>query len=49
MRYGLPPFLPLHPRPGAGYAAAAAKAMQGDWRFAAILFQEMLDDFLSEI
>jgi Fic/DOC family len=48
MRYGLPPFLPLRPRPGADYAAAAAKAMQGDWKFAAILFRGMLDDFLSE-
>lgn len=49
MRYGLPPFLPLRPRPGAGYAAAAAQAMQGDWRSAAALFREMLDDFLNEI
>jgi hypothetical protein len=45
MRYGLPPFLPLRPRPGAGYAAAAASAMQGDWRSAAALFRKMLDDF----
>jgi fido (protein-threonine AMPylation protein) len=46
MRYGLPPFLPLRPRPGARYAAASAKAMQGDWSLAAIVFRELLDDFL---
>ena len=48
MRYGLPPFLSLRPRPGAGYAAAAAKAMQGDWRFTAVLFRGMLDDSLGQ-
>jgi fido (protein-threonine AMPylation protein) len=45
MRYDLPPFLLLRPRPGARYAAASAKAMQGDWSLAAVVFRELLDDF----
>lgn len=49
MRYGLPPFLPLRPRPGARYAAASAQAMHGDWTLAAIVFREMLDDFLGNV
>jgi len=49
MRYGLPPFLPLRPRPGARYAAASAKAMQGDWKLAAIVFRELFDDFLGKV
>ncbi len=47
LRYGLPPFLALRPRPGARYAAASAKAMQGDWSSAAVVFRDLLDDFLS--
>jgi fido (protein-threonine AMPylation protein) len=46
MRYGLPPFLPLRPRPGARYAAASAKAMQGDWSLAAAVFRELLQGLL---
>jgi fido (protein-threonine AMPylation protein) len=49
MRYGLPPFLPLRPRPGARYAAASAKAMQGGWSVAAVVFRELLDDFLGRV
>ena len=49
MRYGLPPFLPLRPRPGAHYAEASAKAMQGDWNLAAIVFRELFDDFLGKV
>jgi Fic/DOC family protein len=30
MRYGLPPFIRLRPRPNTGYGEAGAKAMQGD-------------------
>lgn len=29
MRYGMPPFVVLRPRPGGGYGAAAAAAMRG--------------------
>jgi hypothetical protein len=41
MRYGLPPFLRLRPRPGSGYDRAAAAAMQGDWRPTVALFRRM--------
>ena len=36
MRYGLPPFIRLRPRPDAGYGQAGAKAMQGDWEPTAV-------------
>jgi hypothetical protein len=48
MRYGLPPFIRLRPRPNSGYAAAGAKAMQGDWKPTAAVFRRLLDDFLAE-
>ncbi len=40
MRYGLPPFLPLRPRPGTAYEEAASAAMRGDWRPTAIVFRD---------
>jgi len=46
MRYGLPPFLRLRPRPGDGYDRAAAAAMQGDWRPTVALFRRMYIDSL---
>jgi hypothetical protein len=49
LRYGLPPFIRLRPRPNAGYGDAGAKAMRGDWKPTAIVFRRLLDDFLSEI
>lgn len=49
MRYGLPPFVRLRPRPNAGYAASGAKAMQGDWKPTAALFRRLLADFLNKI
>jgi Fic/DOC family protein len=48
MRYGLPPFIRLRPRPSASYGQAGAKAMQGDWKPTAMVFRRMLDDFLNE-
>ena len=45
MRYGLPPFVRLRPRPDSGYGAAGAKAMQGEWRPTVIVFRRLLDDF----
>jgi hypothetical protein len=48
MRYGLPPFIRLRPRPNSGYAASGAKAMQGDWKPTAAVFRRLLDDFLAE-
>jgi hypothetical protein len=41
MRYGLPPFLRLRPRPGGAYGRASAAAMQGDWRPTVALFRQM--------
>lgn len=48
MRYGVPPFVRLRPRPDAGYGQAGTKAMQGDWRPTAAVFRRLLDDFLNE-
>jgi hypothetical protein len=49
MRYGLPPFIRLRPRPNEGYGDAGAKAMQGDWKPTAVVFQRLLDAFLNEL
>ena len=48
MRYGLPPFIRLRPRPNVGYADAGAKAMRGDWEPTVTVFRRLLDDFLNE-
>lgn len=48
MRYGLPPFVHLRPRPDGGYGAAGAKAMQGDWKPTAVVFRRLLDAFLDK-
>jgi hypothetical protein len=48
MRYGLPPFIRLRPRPNFGYAEAGAKAMQGNWEPTAVLFRRLFDAFLDE-
>jgi hypothetical protein len=47
LRYGLPPFVVLRPRPDAGYAEAAAEAMRGDWKPTAALFRRLLADALN--
>ncbi len=49
MRYGLPPFIRLRPRPNYGYGDAGAKAMQGDWKPTAVVFRRLLDAFLDEV
>jgi hypothetical protein len=41
MRYGLPPFLRIRPRPNSEYGRASAAAMQGDWRPTFTLFRQM--------
>ena len=48
LRYGLPPFIRLRPRPNVGYAEAGAKAMQGDWKPTLIVFRQLLDACLDE-
>lgn len=47
LRYGLPPFLRVRPRPGSVYEIACAKAMQGDWEPTVDVFHQLLEDFLS--
>jgi len=48
VRYGLPPFVRLRPRPNSGYAEAGAKAMRGDWKPTANAFRQMLERFLTD-
>jgi hypothetical protein len=47
MRYGLPPFIRLRPRPDVGYGQAGARAMLGDWEPTADVFRRLLEDFLN--
>jgi Fic/DOC family len=49
VRYGLPPFVRLRPRPNSGYGDAGAKAMKGDWKPGAEVFRRLLADFLNEL
>jgi hypothetical protein len=46
MRYGLPPFLRIRPRPGDGYGRVSAAAMQGDWRPTVALFRQIYTNSL---
>lgn len=46
MRYGLPPFVRLRPRPDGRYGSVSEKAMRGDWPPTATLFEALLGDFL---
>ena len=48
MRYGLPPFVRLRPRPHGGYADAGKRAMRGEWEPTATVFFQMFRDFLDE-
>lgn len=48
MRYGLPPFVRLRPRPDEGYGDAGIKAMQGDWKPTTLVFRRFLSRFLDE-
>lgn len=48
MRYGLPPFIRLRPRPDDGYEAAGVRAMRGRWEPTAAAFRRMLNRFLEE-
>ena len=49
MRYGVPPFVRLRPRPeGAVYVAAAAQAMDGNYEAMLSVFRGMLQQFLNE-
>ena len=46
MRYGLPPFVTLRPRPGDDYGSASAAAMDGDWRPTERVFRALLREAL---
>jgi len=48
MRYGLPPFVTLRPRPDDGYEAAGERAMRGRWQPTGAAFRRMLNRFLEE-
>jgi hypothetical protein len=48
LRYGLPPFVYLRPRPDDGYGDAGERAMRGNWRPTARVFGRLLDRFLDE-
>jgi Fic/DOC family protein len=45
MRYGLPPFARLRPRPGGDYGGAAEAAMHGDWKPTVQVFFQLLKDY----
>jgi Fic family protein len=47
LRYGLPPFIRLRPRPNHGYNNAAEASMRGDHRPLALAFRRMLNTVLS--
>jgi hypothetical protein len=49
MRYGLPPFIRLRPRPDTRYAEAGTDAMRGNWKPTVVAFRKLLDDFLNPI
>lgn len=46
MRYGLPPFVTLRPRPGDDYGKASAASMDGDWRPTERVFHALLREAL---
>jgi fido (protein-threonine AMPylation protein) len=48
MRYGLPPFVRLRPRPDDGYGEAGIRAMRGEWQPTAIVVRRMLKRFLED-
>jgi fido (protein-threonine AMPylation protein) len=47
LRYGLPPFVTVKPRPGEPYAVAAMASMSGDHRVAVAAFHQMLRTHLA--
>jgi fido (protein-threonine AMPylation protein) len=47
LRYGLPPFVTVKPRPGAPYGVAAMASMGGDHRVTVAVFRQLLDAHVS--
>ena len=48
LRYGLPPFVRLRPRPDDGYGDAGGQAMRGNWELTSAVFRRLLKRFLDE-
>ena len=48
LRYGLPPFVRLRPRPDDGYGDAGGQAMRGNWELTSAVFRRRLKRFLDE-
>lgn len=46
LRYRLPPFMRVRPRPGAVYAGVAQQAMEGNWKAAIPFFMELYEKAL---
>lgn len=49
LRYGLPPFVTIKPRPGQPYGAAAAASLAGDDQVMVAVMQQMLRDVLASL
>ncbi len=49
LRYGLPPFVTIKPRPDHPYGAAAMASMRGDHRVTIAVFHQMLLHFLASL
>lgn len=47
LRYGLPPFVTVKPRPGHPYGAAAMASMRGDHQVTLAVFDQMLRDHVA--
>ncbi|MDX6671206.1 MAG: hypothetical protein QOI91_1569 [Solirubrobacteraceae bacterium] len=48
LRFGLPPFVTIKPRPGDPYGMAAVASMQGDHSVAVAVFSQLLHDALAQ-
>ncbi len=49
VRYGLPAFVRLRPRPEGDYDVISEQAMRGDWEPTAAAFLQLLEDFRREL
>ena len=49
LRYGLPPFVGLRPRPERDYGPVSEQAMRGDWQPTVAAFHRLLDEFLKDL
>jgi hypothetical protein len=49
LRYGLPPFIAIKPRPGQPYGIAAIASIHGDHQVTVAVFHQMLRAFLDDL